>query len=58
MQCAMCIQVWWFTGLCVHIFLYFDSTIVIDKQITIVSFGINYSLDFATTELASDGGIF
>jgi hypothetical protein len=54
----MCTQIWWFTSLCVHIILYFDSTIVIDKQITIVDFGVDCSLDSTTSELTSDGGIF
>ncbi len=58
MQCAMCTQVWWFTSLCVHIILYFDSTIVIDKRIMIVGFGVNCSLNSATGELANDGGVF
>jgi hypothetical protein len=57
-QCAMCTQIWRFTSLCVHIILYFDSTIVIDKQITIVDFGVDCSLDSTTSELASDGGNF
>jgi hypothetical protein len=37
---ALCIRVWWFTGLCVHFVVYFDSIIVIDGQIAIMDFEI------------------
>jgi len=41
---AMCTGVCWFTSLCVHYVVYFDSIVVIDGQITIVDFGINCNL--------------
>jgi hypothetical protein len=37
---AMCIGVWWFTGLCVHFVVYFDLIVVIDGQILIMDFEI------------------
>jgi hypothetical protein len=42
-HCAICIGVWWFTGLCVHFVMYFDSIVVIDGQIAIVDFEIDYN---------------
>jgi hypothetical protein len=45
LHCAMCIKLWWFIGLCVHIILYFNSTIIIDGQIMIEDFGVDCGLD-------------
>jgi hypothetical protein len=58
LHCAMCTKVWWFTDLCAHIFLYFNSTIILDGQIAIVDFGIDCKLDFTMIELANDESIF
>jgi hypothetical protein len=57
LHCAMCIKVWWFTGFCVHIILYFNSTIIIDGQIAIVDFGVDCNLDSIMGGLANDGSI-
>jgi hypothetical protein len=38
------IRVWWFTSLCVHFVVYFDSIVVIDGQITIMDFEGSCSL--------------
>jgi hypothetical protein len=58
LHCAMCVGVWWFINLCAHIILYFDLIVIIDGQIAIMDFGIDYYLGFTTGELASDGSIF
>jgi hypothetical protein len=55
---AICIRVSWFTNLCVHIILYFNSTIIINGQTLIVDFGVDCSLDSTMGELVRDGGIF
>ncbi len=44
--------------MCAHIILYFDLIVIIDGQIAIMDFGIDYYLGFTTGELASDGSIF
>jgi hypothetical protein len=55
LHCAMCTRVWWFTGFCVHIILYFNSIVFIDERIAIVDF--DCSLDSIMGGLAIDGSI-
>jgi len=42
----------------VHIIFYFDLMVIIDGQNVIVDFGVDCNVNFATSELTSDGGIF